>query len=369
MGTVVIVAVSGVILVTVLLWALEFRPSPRISVPPLHRLGGTSPPSVNDDRVRAGDTLRLITWNIGFGSLDGENDSFTDGGRGSRGRSKDAVEENLRSVVTTIAGTTATDAATGDSPHWDAILLQEVDYPSTRSYRINQVQRFTDTFPRYPAYFAANHKSPFVPVPLRRPVGRVHSGVLTLLHKECPRTERIALPGVYPYPQRLFHLKRCVLLHRLPLDGGDRSLYLMNVHLSAFDPGGEFRRRQLEMIRTIALDLHNQGHYVVAGGDWNSTFPGVTRDLFAPWTSAEKHLQWIQPVPDDLFPQGWRWAWDRRNPTVRTNERPYRRGENFTTIIDGFLLSPNVDLVSVQTVETGFCHTDHQPVVVEVSLL
>ncbi len=53
--------------------------------------------------------------------------------------------------------------------------------------------------------------------------------------------------------------------------------------------------------------------------------------------------------------------------TVRTNERPYIKGENYTTIIDGYMVSPNVKTLSVKTIDIDFEYTDHQPVLATFS--
>jgi len=43
-------------------------------------------------------------------------------------------------------------------------------------------------------------------------------------------------------------------------------------------------------------------------------------------------------------------------------QRPYVRGENFTTAIDGFVISPNVRAESVRTRDLDFQFSDHPPV-------
>jgi len=43
-------------------------------------------------------------------------------------------------------------------------------------------------------------------------------------------------------------------------------------------------------------------------------------------------------------------------------ERSYSRGENYTTIIDGFIVSPGVEVLEVSTTDLDFQPGDHQPV-------
>ena len=74
----------------------------------------------------------------------------------------------------------------------------------------------------------------------------------------------------------------------------------------------------------------------------------------------------MRRVPEGWTPAGWVWAYYRRNPCVRTNEKPFREGENFHTIIDGFLLSPYALRDEVQFEYLGFAHSDHHPVMARV---
>lgn len=176
---------------------------------------------------------------------------------------------------------------------------------------------------------------------------------------------RYQLPWTQPWPERFFQLKRCALLLRLPSPTPGKDWCLLNVHLSAFDDGSQ-RAKELAFIKNLILVLARGGHYVVVGGDWNSILPGVAMDRFRPWTTAEKDLFWVRRVPEGWTPAGWVWAYDPRTPSVRTNEKPFREGENFHTIIDGFLLSPNVLLDEVESEYLGFAHSDHHPVMARV---
>jgi endonuclease/exonuclease/phosphatase family metal-dependent hydrolase len=62
---------------------------------------------------------------------------------------------------------------------------------------------------------------------------------------------------------------------------------------------------------------------------------------------------------------GWSILADAARPTIRAKDGPYAPGVTATAIIDGFLVSPEVRVVSLETLDTGFAHTDHQPVAAE----
>ena len=85
-------------------------------------------------------------------------------------------------------------------------------------------------------------------------------------------------------------------------------------------------------------------------------------DLRFPHTTEAKYLTWVHPFPREAIPSGWTVVADPSHATVRTNERPYRTGENYTGVIDGFIVSPNVETLAVRGYDLGFVATGHQPV-------
>jgi endonuclease/exonuclease/phosphatase family metal-dependent hydrolase len=174
--------------------------------------------------------------------------------------------------------------------------------------------------------------------------------------------ERVELPlegGSSPVRQR-HHL----LVSRYALPGRDRELVLANAHLSAFDEGARTRGQQLAAVAEFIRAEEARGNYIVLGGDWNL----VLADTFFAHTTKDRYLSWVHPLPEVFPPAGWRKVVDPRVPTVRTLERPYEPGANFTTIIDGFFLSPNVLPMSIQTIDLGFSYSDHQPVLLKFRL-
>ena len=64
----------------------------------------------------------------------------------------------------------------------------------------------------------------------------------------------------------------------------------------------------------------------------------------------ESALFWVHDFPRDTLRPGWRIAIDPAVPTTRTNEQPYTAGVNYTTIIDGFIASPNVTVEAVRDI-------------------
>ena len=112
-----------------------------------------------------------------------------------------------------------------------------------------------------------------------------------------------------------------------------------------------------------ALRLRRLSGHVVIGGDWNLRLAPTA----FPHNTADRFLFWIRDFPAALTPEGWAWAVDPERPTVRTAHQPYRTGENYRLIIDGFLLSPNVALLDAEADDLDFANADHNPVRIRVT--
>lgn len=300
-----------------------------------------------------GPTLKLLSWNIGYAALDAANDFFADGGINSRARSKQAVEDNLASITDKL---TELDA--------DVMFLQEVDRRADRSFGVRQLDALRRAFSSFNRSYAENYRVPYVPIPLRRPLGSVASGLLTLSRPAPLMAERLALPSEYFWPRRIFYPRRCLLVNYFPLPD-NRRLLLINLHLSAFDPGGILRRRQLRLIKKLMLEETGKGNTVILGGDFNNNLPGTP----VPQPSSDKDdISWLISLPEDWTPPGWTWAADRTTPSVRTLGSPLAAGRAHFAHIDGFLLSPGIGLKSVRAIDLGFTSSDHNPVLVEVAV-
>jgi endonuclease/exonuclease/phosphatase family metal-dependent hydrolase len=153
-------------------------------------------------------------------------------------------------------------------------------------------------------------------------------------------------------------------LHRIPTSNG-KDLVVINVHNSAYDPGDKIKAIQLPYLRDLALREFEKGNYVVLGGDWNQCPPHFRYETFAP-ALAEGYRQ--GNIPDDFFPEGWTYAYDPTVPTNRKCQSAYETGKTFVTLIDFFLVSPNVQVRKVRGVGQEFQWSDHQPVQMSIEL-
>ena len=308
-------------------------------------------------------TLTLVSWNLGYGGLGAENYFFYNRGDffwTEPGTVRTTPEQTERYV--------AGQALITQSTLSDVFLFQEVDTAGRRSHYVNMAARLMRARPEYAATYAPNFQSDRVPIPLFQPwdhYGYVHGGLLTLSKFSTANAERIQLPGEYGWPTRLFQLDRCALRQLLP-DRGRGELALYNVHLSAYDADGSIRRRQMDYLRELVLEDYAAGRYVVVGGDWNQLPPGF--NFFSLNPGVERIEQPIT-IGFDFMPAGWKYAYDPTVATVRESTDPFTPGGQPTSVIDFFLVSPNLRILNVKGLEQQFAHSDHQPVYTELELL
>lgn len=297
--------------------------------------------------IKKNTSFSISTFNIGYCGMDKDVDFFMDSGTGSRSISRAKTLENLEGITKFLLEEKS-----------DFYLIQEVDEKSTRSYNVNEYNHLTKSLGDYSSTFAYNYKVLWVPVPITKPHGRVSGGLLTLSKYKIGSSKRYAYPGKESWPRQLVELDRCFIESRLPVAGG-RSLILVNSHLSAFDKGGKIRKQQLGYLKNYITEEYKKGNYVIVGGDWNHLIPGTDPKKFK---TTQGWPDWLQLIPTDFKPAGFKWAADPNVPTTRTDDIPYKKDVNFLSVIDGFLISPNVDVKKVVGHPLGFRYTDHNPV-------
>ncbi len=301
--------------------------------------------------------LTLLSWNTGYAALSETEDFFMDGGIKVRPDSRDLILENLSRME---------EDALSRQP--DILLLQEVDNGSRRSYNVREKDRWADFFSANagPAdsAFAMNFNAPFVPYPVP-PIGGVKSGLLTLSTYAMDSAERIQLPISFRWPVRMANLKRCLLVTRFALEQGGE-LVVINLHNEAYAPA-EKKEAQTAVLLGLLESEYAKGNFVIAGGDWNQTFPEVDPTLY-PVTDADNYV--AEMMDPGFCPEGWRFAYDESVPTCRLLSAPYDPTDEKTQyyVIDGFLVSPNVKVDSVETLDLDFANTDHNPVLLRVTL-
>jgi endonuclease/exonuclease/phosphatase family metal-dependent hydrolase len=306
--------------------------------------------SDKSDTLKDSLEISLMTWNIGYCGLDRDMDFFYDGGTKVMTPRKKCLE-NLEAVKKFLRS--------NDSI--DFFLIQEIDRNSKRSYHFDEYDTITKVLEDHHPFFATNYKVFFVPVPPASPMGKVLSGIALFSRYQPSSSVRYAFPGQYGFPKQLFMLDRCFMVNRYPLNNG-KELLVINTHNEAFDPG-EIRKAQMAYLKEFLLSEYAKGNYIIAGGDWNQSPPD-----FKPEFSNNQINKDQMMMTSDYLPPDWKWVYDNNSPSNRSVIAAYDPATTTTTVIDIFLLSPNVRGISVNCINLNFGNSDHNPVRVKVRL-
>ena len=282
-----------------------------------------------------------------------------DGGKSVFTADKERVRLNIAKI---------TDALAQMQP--DVIFLQEVDRDSARSRGIEEVIELSNTLQQdydmiYTSASAYNFNVRFVPFPIP-PIGKVQSGILTLTDTSAESAERIQLPCPFKWPVRLCNLKRCLLVERVPLQNSDKELVLVNLHMEAF-ASSKAKENQTGRLMQILEEEAAKGNYVIAGGDFDQTFSGTDTSAYP-----QQEGKW---APGEILTEelgdSWQCLMDSSAPTCRSLDRPYEGADRIGFqyyVVDGYILSSNIEVKSCETKSMGFLYSDHNPVLLECTL-
>ncbi len=285
--------------------------------------------------------LTVTTWNLGYAGLGYRSDFVIDGGTHWLPPSRREVKRNLAGILAEVTASRA-----------DVLLFQEVSRAGLANYWVDVEAALREALPDFHNVFAPDLLSRIQVPPLR-----VSHGLATYCRPAIRDSLTHPLPSDGDIATGALSKAYIALVNRIE-DANGAAWSVINLHLAAFDPGAELRRRQRDAVLALAQGEYALGRHVVVGGDWNMRL--VPTDFLH--TTPEQYLTWLADFDRASLPDGWTLAADAKVPSVRTNEKPYVPGENYTTVIDGFLISPNVRLVDVRGHDLGFRHSDHQPV-------
>ncbi|MGN0808051.1 MAG: endonuclease/exonuclease/phosphatase family protein [Candidatus Coproplasma sp.] len=321
-----------------------------------------------EQKVGLWQEYSIVSYNVGFGAYSPEYSFFMDEGvmlDGSKtcgiyakGMNKADVEKNVSGQAAILKEQSA-----------DFFFLQEVDESAHRSYNINMVQRFSKELSGYSSTYACNFHTVNLLYPFNDPIGIINSGLQTFSKYNIASSVRRSFPVTTDFIDKLFDLDRCFTIHYLPVEGSDKMLVLMNVHMSAYDEGGKIRAQQLEMLNSVLSAEYAAGNYVIAGGDFNHC---LIADQFASDGQALAYYPTEQQIPDWVktsilhkseIASGFNIVASKDGEaTCRGADMPYTKGVNYEMVIDGFIVSDNIEVTWEGTIDTAYAYSDHNPV-------
>ena len=287
---------------------------------------------------------------IGFGAYEDDFGFFMDGGTQSWAWSKERLTANIMKIGKQLR---AQDA--------DFLLVQEIDTKSTRSYKVNELEMLSAALTEYTWDFAQNYDSPFLFYPITQPHGKSVAGIGTFTTFDIASALRRSLPIEKGF-SKFLDLDRCYSVSRIPLKDGSE-LVLYNMHLSAYTSDPTTATEQLRLLLEDMQAEYEAGNFCVAGGDFNKDVLGDSSVWFG---EGDKEYSWAQPIPPETF-DGVDISLvapldeDDPVPSCRNADGPYHEGQYVLTI-DGFLVSPNVEVRESGVVDYAFRYSDHNPV-------
>ena len=374
----------------------------------------------------------ISTYNIGFGAYERDYSFFMDvsvfkeeyvashgrkGTTGERGRalSKERVLVNTNGAYNTIK-------QLGDL---DFMLYQEVDTSSNRSYGVNQVELGNTTHNTYAHVFGMNYHSAYLAYPFNEPIGKSNSGISTYSKYQIATAERREFKITDSFFGKFFDLDRAFTISEMPIENSAKSLFIFNIHMSAYDESGVVRKVQLAQLKeaiTTARDLNGKDNYVIIGGDFNHDLvidnPNMGSDyqdnIFDKQETDIIKTDWYnylrldaskdgQEVIDLLSGEKVIYEYDFKDMhlnaygptnigTARDASVPFADKNNNGIVdpamvaIDGFLVSDNISVTNIKTIGSGpglqaenllesdpryglgFVYSDHNPVLMNFKL-
>ena len=93
------------------------------------------------------------------------------------------------------------------------------------------------------------------------------------------------------------------------------------------------------------------------------------KDSLTLFDSEQTVPEWVYRITDEDIADGYSFAAAVNAPTCRSTDMPYVQGVNYTVVIDGFIVSDNIRVDGTENIDTGFQYSDHNPAVLNFTLL
>ncbi len=314
------------------------------------------PTNQHDQTLETNKTYRAMSHNIGYGAYPPSYSFFMDGGKYSRAYDKKTVKKNMQGIVTTTKELAPTLA-----------FYQEVDQEGDRSQHVDEVAFLKKHLADYNSIYGQNYDSSYLFYPFTDPIGQAKSGLVTLSQTKIASSKRYSLPIETNF-NKFFDLDRAFTVSRLPVKGG-HELIAINTHLSAFTKDRSIQAAQLNKLFAVMEHEYQKGNYVMVAGDYNHDVLGNSPEVF---DTTKKRETWTHPFPKDQLPAGFHLPTanlaEEKSPSARALNEPYQKGQTYTTLIDGFLLSDNITVKDLHVKDMAFRYSDHNPVYLDFRL-
>lgn len=267
--------------------------------------------------------LKIMTWNISYAYGLGSDGVSSKETAGYVPHTLEQYENHLKQI---------SDVISAEQP--DIVLLQEVDFNSSRSHHVNQLEELSRTSGLIYREGLVSWDFPYVPYPGLSPknhFGKVVSGggILSRYPIIPVQDDLLPKPKENSRAYNLFYLARFIQTVQIQPSPEFKALTLANLHLEAFSK--ENRELHLIKLQNRLIDYSID----LAGGDFNGAIKLSETTVKTGWTD--------QVAKDPTFP----------------SNQP-------TEFLDGFVIQKNrINFKTPRALNVGTA-SDHLPVVIEI---
>ena len=292
---------------------------------------------INEGAVVTGeDTHTIVSYNLGYLSgLANNTTAKTD---------RAFFDANQQQVIAALKAVKP-----------DIVAFQEVDFDSSRSYRVDQSKAIAQALNMLNGAIAISWDKNYVPFPYWPPsaqFGKILSGqsIISRSPFSIQRNSRVVLEKVAsnPFYYNAFYLDRLAQVTEIELL--DRTVVVISVHLEAFDE--PTRVRQTRFVRSLAED-HAKTHPVIVLGDFNSSLNRAEELEFSIKAMADSG-QFASAVPED--------KWDDQAMATFPSDQPKYN-------LDYIWYTPDtIEAVATKVISAAGMASDHLPLMMEFRL-
>ncbi len=288
---------------------------------------------VSNEKVKYNTTYKITTYNIGFGAYEQNFSFFMDSGeyldgkkvtgKLSRAKSKQTVLTNTKGVIDTI-----------NNIDPDFCFFQEVDTKANRSHKVNQYRMLQESLLGMSNVYVSNFHSAYLFYPIFSPHGKVESGITTFSKYQMDEVVRHSLEISDAFPTKFF------------------------------DEGGVYRKKQWEQLNKFLDEEYAKGNYIVCGGDFNHDIANSVGEF----STDRLKPDWVYVLNEEDLTEHYTFATSKNVGTCRSTDTSYEKNKNYTVVVDGFIVSDNIEIKIVENIDTDFMYSDHNPVKLEFSI-
>lgn len=283
--------------------------------------------------------ITCITWDIGYGIFGEKSDFYKEGGKTEGSGLINEVRNNITDIANVL-----------NNQNCDIIFLQNIDEKSKRSFSINQVEFFSNLSKVKNYSFSLNQDASY-PFNIFK---FIKSGDMILSKYIIEESKRL---GVKSYKYNLFsnYMRKDGLhISKIPIYANKSKLVLINLNINPYQKE-KIKEDIIKKAVTTASEEYSKNNYVIVAGGFAYQMNKGKENMAS---------QFRIPFFDrNILEKGWILGIDERVPSKRLLNIPMENSkQNKFYYTDGFILSPNIEVKMISTLNYEFKNSSHNPV-------